>query len=75
MSIIQHSFNFSKLGFFATHSLSDEFTFAIRCAKPKKKRPTEPLAKFSVEAINLDQFSEKKKQVPEQPEENGVGGQ
>ena len=61
LSIIQHSFNFSKLGFFATHSLSDEFTFAIRCAKPKKKRPTEPLAKFSVEAINLDQFSEKKK--------------
>ena len=77
LSIIQHSFNFSKLGFFATHSLSDEFTFAIRCAKPKKKkkRPTEPLAKFSVEAINLDQFSEKKKQVPEQLEENGVGSQ
>ena len=43
--------------------------------KAKKKRPTEPLAKFSVEAINLDQFSEKKKQVPEQLEVNGVGNQ
>lgn len=39
-----------------------------------KKRPTEPLAKFSVQAVNLDQFSEKK-QVPEQLEENGVGSQ
>ena len=50
-----------------SHSLSD--------AQSQKKRPTEPLAKFSVEAINLDQFSGKKKQVPEQLEENGVGSQ
>lgn len=51
-----------------SHSLSD-------AQSQKKKRPTEPLAKFSVEAINLDQFSEKKKQVPEQLEVNGVGSQ
>ena len=61
LSIIQHSFNFSKLGFFATHSLSDEFTFAIRCAKPKKKKTNGAVGKvFSWSDKFRSIFGEKK---------------
>ena len=56
LSIKQHSFNFSTAGFFLRLIQS----LGRHQMRKAKKRPTEPLAKFSVQAENLDQFSEKK---------------
>lgn len=60
LSIIQHSFILVRLFFFFCDSV--KVWVAIRCAcaksKKKKKKANGALAKFPVQAANLDQFSE-----------------